>query len=118
MTPIGNKRIERNVLGLLFVGVLVGFTATSASGCQESCAERDCPAPIKLASGNFSVDTEKRSFEEVQPPNDLPDLSSASIEMDAENKKVTLSYRDSLGEPVKVTFEERADGGGAGEGGL
>ncbi len=102
---------------LCLAGTFVGFVATVAGGCHEECPETDCPIPIQLTSGRFSVHTEKRSFEEVKPPTSLPDLSAASLEIDAENKKVTLSYIDSRGESAEITFGQRAGGGGAGEGG-
>lgn len=102
---------------LFAAGLLLGLGSAFFGGCQRSCGEEGCPTPMAVASGRFEVESEIRSFEETRVPSHLPDLSEATVEIDAHQKKVVLTYTDSLGEPVQITFGARADGGGAGEGG-
>lgn len=98
-------------------GLSAGLCSILLGGCRSGCGEDACPTPLVVVSGNFLVNSEVRSFEEATVPSHLPDLSEATVEIDADGKKVILSYTDSLGEPVRITFGPRADGGGAGESG-
>lgn len=114
----GPKRLSASgELAFLAGGLLLGAFAVVVNGCRSNCGEDDCPRPLDVVSGQFEVKRESRSFEETSVPTLLPDLSAAKVEIAAEKKKVILRYADSLGELVQVTFEQRADGGGAGKGG-
>lgn len=102
---------------LFAAGLSLGLFSVFLLGCQRSCGEEACPAPLHVVSGRFSVKSEVRAFEEAIAPSHLPDLSEASVEIDVDEKRVVLTYTDSLGEPVQITFAPRASGGGAGESG-
>lgn len=94
-------------------GLLLGLCAILASGCRSDCGEENCSPPMDVESGKYKVGREVRSFEETATPAHLPDLTAATVEIDAENRKVILTYTDLMGESVRISFNERPDGGGA-----